>query len=54
MTIDIYGNIGLAFAKAGIAADECAQSFKEFASEYNGIKNRYHPIVWFFMNLFAK
>ena len=54
MTINIYGNIGLALVKAGIAADDCTQSFKEFAAEYNGIKQRYHPLVWFFMNLFAR
>jgi len=54
VTNNFYGNLGISFIKAGIAADECRQSWEEFAAAYNGIKQRYHPIVWFFMNLFAK
>ena len=34
------------------AVQDCTQSMKEFGVVYNSIKNRYHPVVWFFMSLF--
>jgi len=54
MITNFYGNLGTSMLKLSIAASECEQSFKEFAATYEGIKNRYHPIVWFFMNLFSR
>lgn len=36
-----------------VATEKTTQSIKEFTDVYNSMKNRYNPIIWFFMELFS-
>jgi len=49
----VFKRIENSLNKLIIATQECSQSLDEFNAEYNSIKNKYHPVIWFFMNLFA-
>jgi hypothetical protein len=36
------------------ATNNCAQSYREFGAEYVSYKNRYHPFVWFIINVVVR
>ncbi len=35
-----------------VTCEECSKSFEEFEATYNAIKNKYHPVTWFFIRLY--
>jgi hypothetical protein len=49
--IDTLRKINLELYKVSIATQDTTQSLKEVIASFNSFKNRYHPIVWFFMSL---
>jgi hypothetical protein len=42
------------YLKLSIAFEESNQATKELRSEYDSVRSRYHPIVWFFITLLYK